>query len=105
MYVYVRVLDPMEQELVVSGWELNPGPLKKHPVLLNTESSLQPPLIFFYYINFLNFQNVFLHLIYSYLISVLNASYGIPLIFDQSLVALTVSNTVYALHTLLILLH
>ena len=29
-------------------WELNSGPLKEQPVLLNTEPSLQPPLVCFF---------------------------------------------------------
>ena len=29
-------------ELPCRSWELNPGPLKKQPVLLTTEPSLQP---------------------------------------------------------------
>ena len=28
------------------SWELNPGPLKEQPVLLNSESHLQPPVTF-----------------------------------------------------------
>jgi hypothetical protein len=33
-------------ELLCGCWELNPGSLREHPVLLTTEPSLQPPLLF-----------------------------------------------------------
>ena len=44
MHVRVRISDPLELELqmIVSCWELNPGPLERQPVvLLTTEPS--PP--------------------------------------------------------------
>ena len=33
-------------ELACKCWELNPGPLEEHPVLLTTEPSLQPEGLF-----------------------------------------------------------
>lgn len=50
MYVWVRVLDLLEQELtnsseLLSGcWELNAGPLEEQPELSHAEPSLQPLL-------------------------------------------------------------
>jgi hypothetical protein len=49
MYVYVRVSDcpgigaTDNYELTCGCWKLNLGPLKKQPVFLTTEPSLQPP--------------------------------------------------------------
>lgn len=42
-----RVSDPLGLELPSVCWELNPGPVEEQPVLLTTEPSLQPCLIFF----------------------------------------------------------
>ena len=41
--VCIQVLSSLEQELqmVVSCWELNPGPLEEQPVFLTSEPSLQ----------------------------------------------------------------
>ena len=49
---YRRALDLLEVSKVTDGceppcgcWELSPGPLQEHPVLLTTKSSLQHPEI------------------------------------------------------------
>jgi hypothetical protein len=50
MYVFVRVSDIGVKdicELSCTCWELNPGPLEEHSVLLTDEPSLQPHLISF----------------------------------------------------------
>ena len=50
MYVCVRVLDHLEMELEMSAamWlmGIEPGPLVEQPVLLISESSLQPICLF-----------------------------------------------------------